>query len=236
MILYRYTGFEYALDDILNHHIKVVTLDTANDPNEWLFCTKKPDGTYYPIEWVRNWWHARYTRKIGFLSFSGKNDNPVMWSHYAVKHTGIVLGFESRPASKLFQVEYHSERVEFLQSEVLNTVPPDLNDLYKKLIAWKYKGWEYEEEWRAYIAIPEMCRTSLQNGKLIYFFPFDRTLQLKEIVIGCDAQGRINEIQNALHYGGWKNVAIKFAKLSQTDYRMGVEDYESTNVNSEVEI
>ena len=48
-MLYHYTGFEYALDDILNHHIKVVTLETANDPNESLFCLKKPDESYYPI-------------------------------------------------------------------------------------------------------------------------------------------------------------------------------------------
>jgi|GEM_PF-5611362 len=38
MMLYYYTGFEYALDDILNHHLKVATLDSINDPNEWVFC------------------------------------------------------------------------------------------------------------------------------------------------------------------------------------------------------
>ena len=222
-MLYHYTGFEYALDDILNHHIKVVTLDTANDPNESLFCLKKPDEAYYPIGDVRKWWHDRYTHKVGFLSFSVKNDNPVMWSHYAAKHTGIVLGFECRPERKIIKVEYHSERVEFLESDVMNVTPPGLETVLTKLISWKYKDWEYEAERRAYIAIPETCEASLHNGKLIYFYPLDRTLHLKEIVIGCDAQGRVNEVHNALHYGGWRDVAVKIAKLSQTNYRMDIE-------------
>lgn len=227
MMLYHYTGFENALDDILHHHIKVATLDRANDPNEWVFCLKKPDGTYYSIDWVRKRLHDDYSHKYGFLSFSRKNDNPVMWSHYAKNHTGIVLGFECSPDLKLFQVQYRSKRVELLEKKIMNAVPPALNGLFEKQISWKSKDWKYEDEWRGYLTLSESCETRPQNGKLIYFYPFDRTLKLKEIVIGYAAQDRVNEIQNALYYGGWRDVAIKVAKLSQTHYKMDIEEYKN---------
>ena len=70
MILYHFLSFQNALDDILNHHIKVATLDQVNDPYEWVFRLKSPDGTDYPASWVRDEWHARYKDKIGFISFS----------------------------------------------------------------------------------------------------------------------------------------------------------------------
>jgi hypothetical protein len=76
-----------------------------------------------------------------------------------------------------------------------------------------------------HIKIPEMCGTSVQNGKLLYFSPFDNTLHLKTIIIGCHAHMRVTEIQNALHYGGWQDVSIKLANLSPTDYRMDIVNY-----------
>jgi hypothetical protein len=47
---------------------------------------------------------------MGLLCFAGDWSEPVMWSHYAEKHTGICLGFDvSRSAVQ--QVSYQDDRI-----------------------------------------------------------------------------------------------------------------------------
>lgn len=216
-LLYHYTRFEFALDDILNHHIKVATLDAVNDPYEWVFCLKKADGSSYPAAQVKDWWHNHYQNKVGFISLSEQCDNLVMWSHYADKHRGVVFGFECDPnVSKVWPVKYCSQRVEF------PAMPTDNNELFKNLITRKGLEWRCEAEHRAYVGIPEMCEVQVRGAEMLYFMPIDGAFQLKEIVLGCEAIGRVREMQKVLHDGNWKDVAIKLAIPSPVDFRLEI--------------
>ena len=107
MRLYHYTHFDYGLDDIRNHHIKVATLDSVNDPYEWVPCTKE-----VPSDYAREFWYKKYGNKVGLICLCIDPDNPVMWSHYGDRHSGMVLGFDCA-LDQFKPVHYLDDRVSF---------------------------------------------------------------------------------------------------------------------------
>jgi Protein of unknown function (DUF2971) len=81
----------------------------------------------------------------GVYCLSVRNDNILMWSHYANGHKGICLGFGHRPARPLgpaFPVMYSPElpRVSYLEGGDVEKFRADF--LTKDL------PWEHEREWR----------------------------------------------------------------------------------------
>ena len=222
MILYHYTEFNNGLDDILNSHIKVSTLDSVNDPYEWVPCVQIPDGTVLPVDHVRNWWYERYKDQYGFVCLSKSCTNPVMWTHYASKHQGMVLEFECAPsASDIRPVKYCTRRAKFENLEKKNK--PQLKEVFLKFIQQKYLRWRYEDEWRAYVSIPEQCVARKGEKGLLYFLPLEECLRLKTVIVGYAARNRIGEVRNALYYGDYSDtVRIKKAELSEHGYRMRI--------------
>lgn len=83
--------------------------------------------------------------KIGVLSLSAKNDNILMWAHYANQHNGVCLEFSLKTDDPFFveslPVEYSADypRINYYRST------PD--KLIKTLLV-KFEDWKYEEEWR----------------------------------------------------------------------------------------
>lgn len=98
--------------------------------------------------------------KFGVLCLTEKNDNHLMWSHYANSHKGFVIGFDTDNAcfdkrsndtaqiGFIKKVEYSVERprITFYQPGV----PEDLQaqNIAKDFFYKKSKCWEYEQEWR----------------------------------------------------------------------------------------
>lgn len=97
---------------------------------------------------------------IGVLSLSGKNDNILMWGHYADGHKGYCLEFNRErlenwlkviPA-KLAKVDYMNSYPtlrDFLEC-VKNGIGSSLDGLF---LLRKSSHWGYEEEWRAIVNI-----------------------------------------------------------------------------------
>lgn len=219
MMLYHYTNFDFALDDIRNHHIKVATLDSANDPYEWVSCVRKRNGEYYTTEWVRNFFHGRYKDMVGFISFSSKCDDPVMWSHYADKHKGVVLGFECE-TKEVVKMHYDLKRVEIGERELDHPDKEHLWELLKMQTSRKFKEWLYEDEYRLYLSLAEMCYPQILNGNKLNFWRVDGKIKLETVILGCAATGRLGEAINSLLNFDWGPLPIQFACLSPTDYRM----------------
>lgn len=86
-----------------------------------------------------------YVASTGICCFAESNDNLLMWSHYADKHTGICLEF-STANSQLFlaarPVVYTNDCPAF---ECFNH---DHADIAQRALFRKAPGWEYEKEWR----------------------------------------------------------------------------------------
>lgn len=83
--------------------------------------------------------------EYGVLSLSAKNDNILMWSHYADYHKGFCIQFKRssiNPLGVTQPVEYAKEYPCF---NYFDDLP---GNIAKKIILTKSCDWSYEEEWR----------------------------------------------------------------------------------------
>jgi hypothetical protein len=108
--------------------------------------------------------------KRGVTCFSEKNDDLLMWSHYADKYKGICLEFSTdySPFDKIHKVIYDKQIPSIKISDIL--LRKD-NGLIEKLYCLKSIFWEYEQEWRGIHAdknikygYPTECLTGVYFG------------------------------------------------------------------------
>jgi hypothetical protein len=88
-----------------------------------------------------------FSAKNGILSLSARNDDILMWSHYADNHKGLCLEFDmtlEEPflAARVLPVDYSATYpvVEYFRDLEFTMV--------KKIALTKASHWSYEEEWR----------------------------------------------------------------------------------------
>ena len=91
-------------------------------------------------------------------SFTEKNDNLTMWSHYADNHKGVCLEFSIRRLDKkifnegIFPVRYENElpnALDFLFNSLKSGKAPSYGVLSLFCAMHKLDSWSYEEEWRS---------------------------------------------------------------------------------------
>lgn len=116
--------------------------------------------------------------KIIYVScFSEENDNILMWSHYASKHTGFVVEYDLSKLSKkdkckllsLFPVIYSDKRPQ-LSIELMslhNINKQEYLDTLMSLLLVKNSGWSYEKEWRIIIPNPESHTIHIPASRII---------------------------------------------------------------------
>jgi Protein of unknown function (DUF2971) len=83
---------------------------------------------------------------IGVASLSAIPNNPLMWAHYADRHCGVCLEFDTAftPFNRASKVHYHSKVLTLSQREFMLTKDAAV----RAIILSKHKHWEYEQEWR----------------------------------------------------------------------------------------
>ncbi len=175
--VYHLTTAEYAVNDLALGRLKVARFSDLNDPFELIGLNFRERNTRKVLRDFK----SAYDAHTGLLSFSGDWVEPVMWSHYAMKHRGVCLGFNI-PRSLLQQVQYEDQRLrdELEKNPDPTTIPEDLQAL---LLRTKYSGWKYEDEYRRFITLAD----AIPEGRL-HFMPFGSELQLAEVILGeqCD--------------------------------------------------
>jgi len=217
MTLYYYTTFEYALSNIQNRHIKVATLDSVNDPFEWVPCiinssTNKP----FPAEWVRKWMCDRYKNQFGFLCFTKKIADSAFWAYYGDKHKGIAFGFKFDEDYLPLEINYMKKRAT-ISSEELETATEKgkLDPYFNTLISCKSDSWQHEEEYRLLV---QLQHTAYKNKEL-WFVSMNGRLNLKEMRCGsqCSEQ-QIIDIKKELGLNGFAHVQVIKTKMSDIDF------------------
>lgn len=177
MRLYHFLPEEYALEDLKEKRLKVSIINDLNDPFEFQAGFKRPTSA---LKTEFGKFKKGISKEFGLLCFSKNWHNPLLWSHYANKHTGIALGFDL-PDIKATEVTYSKERPLF-QSKSLSA-SADRTSFLDKLIKTKFSSWSYEEEVRFFFQLNTLIS---ENG--FYFDPFDHELILKEVIVGCNSQ------------------------------------------------
>jgi len=186
--LYYFTAPEHALSNIIFSRLKVSRFSELNDPFELL---GQHFGDRDLRKFVRNN-KIEFCSKNGLVCFSEDWNDPVLWSHYAVKHRGVALGFDVR-ASIAQKVQYSPSRLKYKMPKVSTSIT---TDLAKELICKKFASWSYEKEWRVLVDLEKADKEGF-----LYFLPFGRDIVLHEVILGSARDINLKKLRTVVNSG-----------------------------------
>ena len=205
MKLYYLTPAQFALSALALRRLKVARLAELNVPFELQAVNAE---TLLHREFFR-----RAKEKInashGVLCFSKDWKNPVLWGHYADRLRGVALGFEVT-SPHLLPVIYASTPVK-IETDPETGVPQLNDELVDQLQRTKFEDWRYENEMRVYV---QLDHDSRESG--LYFYPFDTSLVLKEIVLGPRCELPAESLKALLGANESEVMVIKSTLASQS--------------------
>jgi hypothetical protein len=112
---------------------------------------------------------------FGIYCLSENCTNPLMWSHYADSHKGLVLGIDTDllcdSRREPMKVKYSSDRAPL--NHRFNRDPDRYKELLIALITTKSLHWSYEQEYRILFRLEECSQGQRQDGNPIYLFSID---------------------------------------------------------------
>jgi hypothetical protein len=204
--VYHLVCANYGLENLTKGRLKVAEFASLNDPFEFL-AVDLADRRVRPR-------FSRLRKKAlagrGLLCFSKSWGSPVLWSHYAERHTGLCLGFDV-PDDLGQDVMYLKTR-----SQLKGLLPAATGggaDLCP-LFFLKFEGWKYEDEWRRVVSLDQAIK---QDD--LCFWSFGKDLQLREVVAGALCRVTRSMLQQSLGNRA-RNVRLTKARLAFT--RFGV--------------
>ena len=213
MRVYHFIAEKWAKEELKEKRLKVSIINTLNDPFEL------HAGFSNPNSLLRNTfrvWKEEISKEVGILCFSKNWNNPLLWSHYAEKHTGCALGFEI-PDDKAIEIVYSENRPLFKWTEMPND-PLLRQDFLDELQKTKFISWKYEEEFRLVYKL-----NTLDNEGGFYFQEFDNNLVLKEVITGCNSQMNDEELTDLID---------GYPEISAIKSRMDLQKYSIVNKGS----
>jgi hypothetical protein len=186
MRVYHFVGRDHGLDDVRRRRLKIATVADVNDPFELV-----PSSKDKIVRQRFRIWRTHFDQRFGMLCFSRGWRNPVQWSHYAAKHTGLCLGFDI-PTKLLTKVRYTARRLQARVDAIEGGGPVAQKEMLK-VLSTKYEHWRYESEMRIFLRLNDK---DPQNG--LYFADFSRRLSLKEVIVGPLSTATRAELRDAL--------------------------------------
>ena len=182
--VYYFSTKKYALENIRLNRLKVSRFNDLNDPFELLAADLIDPRHRKAFAKFKN----QLNNMAGIICFSNAWTNPLLWGHYADKHTGIALGFDV-PDDMLLDVRYTSVRpkVEFDEAKRIVVDGPNIVD---RLIRTKFVDWKYENESRMYVKLDHTA-----NESKIHFYSFSSNLILREVILGLNCTTSLDEIR-----------------------------------------
>lgn len=139
-ILYKYRTIDNLknfIDIILNNRLYAANYQTMNDPMEGHYLY---DNNFLNQQ-IRN---MIYDGKmsLNFCSLSKKDNNFLMWSHYASGHRGVAIGV------KIKSNKYIVKDIEYLDN--LSQIENYDDYTSQNILSKKLSLWKYEEEVRVF--------------------------------------------------------------------------------------
>lgn len=214
--LYRFLPSQYALLAIQEGRLKVGMPNELNDPYD---CLPRFEGIEGEIGDQASI-HALnfFSCYHGLLCYCKSIENPVVWSHYADAHRGIVLGIEYEDERDIIDIKYQDAR-----GSIVNPAHSADNqemkyqideDNIRHVFGIKATSWEYEQEARRVIAL-DQC--DMLNE--LYYESFDRS-SLRFVVLGARCQMGPPHIKRLLSKHGFTSVEIMQSFPNRDRYRM----------------
>jgi hypothetical protein len=160
-----------------------------------------------------------FSNGFRLLCCSHTHESILMWSHYAEKHGGLVLEFETNELSSNLNVDSGTNDV------IYRTSPPTLPNMpwteeqwikcMTQIIRTKAIHWSYEEEVRIWFPLPLGMRTKAT---------FEMQIQpaaIKTAILGCKAEPKFADaIRQILADPDYAHVEQFGAYVHESDYKL----------------
>lgn len=177
-------------------------------------------------EWIDN-----HSSAAGVISLSEKNDNLLMWAHYADYHQGycLKLAFNSEFSciKKVIYGKDYPSLIDLNPSFKKNPLEKWLSDVtsctdasQNYLFRYKSKDWEYENEWRLIVNIVKGA-----DGKEI---PIDARcgLNLAGVIFGArTSEENKQSVIDAINKAGFKNISYEQAIIQNNKFAVKIIPY-----------
>jgi hypothetical protein len=179
MRVYYFTDQVGGVRILTTKSLRISRLDRLNDPFEFLGVDLSNRNHRRALRETKR----KVGESAGLLCFSKSWHNPVLWGHYAQKHTGLCLGFDI-PTNHLRHVNYVTSRFPW---------PDELNQAFMEQVLFSmFVHWSYEDEYRAWASL----RESESDGH--YYCPFSSSLTLRQVLVGAESSITREELRQAL--------------------------------------
>ena len=185
MRVYYLTGAQFALSNLALRRIKISRFADLNDPFELLGIDVNDKSHRAAFRTTKD----EINKNKGLICFSKSWSNPLMWGHYAERHTGICLGFDI-PDELLAPVIYAKQLLK-MQMDKKTKKPIPTEKVVNQLLRTKFFDWKYEDEIRLFV---ELDHDTVESGK--YFCSFSEDLALREIILGPHCELPIEGIRS----------------------------------------
>jgi len=185
MRVYYLTGAQFALSNLALRRIKIARFEGLNDPFE-LF------GVGVGNKEHRKAFRAtkeHINESKGLICFSKSWSNPLMWGHYAEKHTGVCFGFDI--PDKLLEPVLYKKRMLTMEIDPKTRKPKPTEKFMNQLLRTKFFDWKYEDGMRLFVILNH---NTVESGK--YFYSFSDDLMLREIILGPRCELPIEGVRN----------------------------------------
>lgn len=210
-MVYKYKSvdnFKYVYDILKNNRIYLPKADELNDPleginnlnfgacgNSYSVIEGRYDEVWPPYKDALN--------KFRILSLTQRNDNILMWSHYANNFSGICIGFaEDKTFAQTTEIEYSSKTYQVDQNI-------SLEENARKSLLFKNLDWKYEQEKRIVLE---------QSDPYLYF----EENEIKEIIFGPKIDSFHKEIINMAIEKYNHAIVVKQAQINMYEYKMNI--------------
>jgi hypothetical protein len=154
----------------------------------------------------------------GLLCMAERNDDILMWSHYADSHKGICLEFEATSNTQLF-----CEAVPVKYADTYTAFPllGGGREWVNRVLLTKSSHWKYEKEWRITrhgIVIGGVSLVT-RNVRLNRFSPN----ALRGVIFGCQCSAdTVKKVTSWIHEGGCQ-VTRYHARRKLREYGLEIE-------------
>lgn len=174
MRLYYMTSAKWAETILKERRIKLSRFSEANDPFELRLIDSRDHNTRNYADLIYNY----FDKNVGFICFGATWESPIMWAHYAEKHTGVALGFDVEPEGLIAKINYTDEKI---QVPFGSHLPKHglTEELLTQIQTTKSTDWAYENEYRVVTHLDVKDSTT---G--CYYTDFGAQIQLRELILG----------------------------------------------------